>query len=318
MSPQLFTTPCDDVLTGGDRPLRSLFLVITDRHTGEIGDSHLDDPHGPALSRHSRGCGRRVGTVNLLISLYRCCPVWHTRPMKTAMPANPYKNHRFPADIISHGVWLYYRFCLSYRDVEELLFARGVIVSYEAIRKWCRKFGQQYANQLRRRRPKPGDKWPLDEVFLTIRGKRHYVWRAVDQDGYVLDILVQRRRDKRAAKKFFRKLLKGCQYVPRVLITDQLKSYGAAKLEILPSVEHRQHRYLNNRAENSHQPTRQRERRMQGFKSPGHAQRFLSAYGPIAQHFRPRRHRLSASAYRQEIRRRFDTWQDLTNLPTAA
>jgi putative transposase len=199
-------------------------------------------------------------------------------------PARPdhYKHHRFPIEIISHGVWLYFRFCLSYRDVEELLFARGIIVTYEAIRKWCRKFGQTYANQLRHRRPRPGDKWHLDEVFLTVQGERHHLWRAVDQDGHILDILVQRRRDKHAAKKFFRKLLKGLKYVPRVMVTDKLKSYEAAKREMLPSVEHRQHRYLNNRAENSHQPTRQRERRMQGFKSAGHAQRFLSAYGPIA------------------------------------
>jgi putative transposase len=238
--------------------------------------------------------------------------------MNTLAPTDRYKNHRFPVEIISHGVWLYYRFCLSYRDVEELLFVRGVLVSYEAIRKWCHKFGQQYANQLRRRRPRPGDKWHLDEVFLTIHGERHYLWRAVDQAGHVLDILVQRRRSKRAAKKFFRKLLKGCQYVPRVIITDKLKSYGAAKREILPGVEHLQHRYLNNRAENSHQPTRQRERRMQGFKSPGQAQRFLAAYGPIAQHFRPRRHRFAASASRQELRQRCDIWQDITSLPTAA
>jgi putative transposase len=129
-------------------------------------------------------------------------------------------------------------------------------VTYEAIRKWCRKFGQSYANELWRRRPRPGDKWHLDEVFLTIHGAWHYLWRAVDQDGYVLDILVQSRRNKQAAKKFFRKLLKGLRYVPRVLITDQLKSYGAAKREILSGVEHRQHRYLNNRAENSHQSTR--------------------------------------------------------------
>jgi putative transposase len=124
--------------------------------------------------------------------------------------------------------------------------------------------------------------WLTDEVFLTIRGERHYLWRAVDQDGHILDILVQRQRNKKAAKRFFRKLLKGLTYVPRVVVTDKLKSYGAALRELLPGVEHRQHRYLNNRAENSHQPTRQRERRMQGFKSPGHAQRFLSAYGPIA------------------------------------
>jgi putative transposase len=236
---------------------------------------------------------------------------------RSATP-NPYKHHRFPGEIINHAVWLYFRFPLSHRDVEELLFVRGVIVSYEAIRKWCRKFGQPYANQLRRRRPRPGDKWHLDEVFITINKERHYLWRAVDQDGTVLDILMQRRRDKKAAKKFFRKLLKGCQYVPRVLITDQLKSYGAAQRESLPSVEHRQHRYLNNRAENSHQPTRQRERRMQGFKSPGQAQRFLSAYGPIAQHFRPRRHRLSAPEYRHEMRKRYQVWGEITGVELAA
>src|SRR5438128_6331639 len=231
-----------------------------------------------------------------------------TPPADTAR----YKNHRFPGDIISHGVWLYYRFTLSYRDVQELLFERGITVSHEAIRKWCRKFGQDYANRLRRRRPQPGDKWYLDEVFLTINGERHYLWRAVDQDDNVLDILVPRRRNKRAAKKFFRKLLKGLQYVPRVIITDKLKSYGAAQREILPGVEHRQHRYLNNRAENSHQPTRQRERRMQRFKSPGQAQRFLSAYGPIAQHFRPHRHRFSAPDYRQKLQKRFQIWREIT------
>jgi putative transposase len=230
---------------------------------------------------------------------------------------NRYKNHRFPAEIISHGVWLYFRFCLSYRDVEELLFARGIIVTYEAIRKWCRKFGQPYANELRHRRPKPGDKWHMDEVFLTIKGKRHYLWRAGEQDGNILDILVQRRRDKKAAKTFFRKLLKGLTYVPRVIITDQLRRYGAAIRDILPGVEHRQHRYLNNRAENSHQPTRQRERRMQGFKSPGQAQRFLSAYGPIAQYFRPKRHRLPAPEYRQEMVQRFQIWQEITGTAMA-
>jgi putative transposase len=231
---------------------------------------------------------------------------------------NSYKHHRFPAEIISHSGWLYFRFCLSYRDVEELLFARGIIVTYEAIRKWCQKFGQAYANHLRRRCPRRGDKWHLDEVFLTICGERHYLWRAVDQDGHVLDILVQRRRDKKAAKKFFRKLLKGCQYAPRVIITDKLKSYGAAKRELLPGVEHRQHRYLDNRAENSHQPTRRRERRMQGFKSPGHAQRFLSAYGPIAQHFRPRRHCMSAPEYRQIMRDRCQVWGEITGTERVA
>ena len=229
-----------------------------------------------------------------------------------------YKNHRFLGEIISHGVWLYYHFTLSYRDVEEFLFERGVTVSHEAVRQWCRKFGQAYANQLHRRRPRPGDKWHLDEVLLTINGERHYLWRAVDQDDNVLDILVQRRRNKRAAKKFFRKLLKGLTYVSRVIITDKLKSYGAAKREILPGVEHRQSRYLNNRCENSHRPPRQRARRMQGFKSAGHAQRFLSAHGPIVQPFRPRRHLLSASAYRQEMRNRFASWAEITGTERAA
>jgi DDE domain len=148
------------------------------------------------------------GLVNLLSGLSSSRLVCDTCGM-SPLSTNRYKNHRFPAEIISHGVWLYFRFCLSYRDVEELLFARGVMVTYEAIRKWCRKFGQEYGNQLRCRRPRPGDKWPLDEVFLTINGTRHYLWRAVDQDGYILDILVQSRRNKKAAKKFFRKLLKG-------------------------------------------------------------------------------------------------------------
>jgi putative transposase len=158
----------------------------------------------------------------------------------------------------------------------------------------------------------------LDEVFLTINGKRHDLWRAVDQDDHVLDILVQRRRNKKAAQKFFRTLLKGLRYGPRVVITDQRKSYGAAKREMLPGVEHRQSRYLHNRWETSHRPTRQRERRMQGFKSPGHAQRVLSAYGPLAQHCRPRRHLLSASAYRHEMRHRFERWADITGTARAA
>src|ERR671930_1371478 len=156
------------------------------------------------------------------------------------------------------------------------------------------------------------------QLHQQFENTTQYLWRAGDQDGYVLDILVQRRRDKKAAKKFFRKLLKGLTYVPRVIITDQLKSYGAAKRDILPGVEHRQHRYLNNRAENSHQPTRQRERRMQGFKSAGHAQRFLAAYGPIAQHFRPRCHLLSAPAYHQEIAQRFQIWGEITGTEMAA
>ncbi|GAC1518523.1 MAG: IS6 family transposase [Herpetosiphon sp.] len=238
--------------------------------------------------------------------------------MKTNTVAPSYKRHRYPAEIIAHTVWLYFRFSLSFRDVEELMAARGVILSYETVRRWTLKFGQQYANELRRRRPQAGDKWHLDEVFLTIQGKTAYLWRAVDQHGTVLDILVPSRRNKAAAKKFFRKLLKGCTYVPRVLITDKLASYGAAKREVLPSVEHRQHRRLHNRAENSHQPTRQRERTMRRFKSPGHAQRFLSAHGPIREHFCPRRHRLGAHAYQEERKRRFLIWNQVARVQPAA
>ena len=179
------------------------------------------------------------------------------------------KGHRYPPEIIAHCVWLYHRFPLSFREVEELMLARGVVVSYETIRRWCAKFGQAYANQLRRRRPRPGDKWHLDEVFIRINGKIHYLWRAVDQHGNVLDILVQPRRDAKAAKKFFCRLLKGLRYVPRVLVTDKLASYGAAHRVVMPSVAHRRSKYLNNRAENSHQPTRQRERSMKRFNQPG-------------------------------------------------
>ncbi len=238
--------------------------------------------------------------------------------MKATTAACDYKGHRFPPEIIVQAIWLYFRFPLSYREVEEMLAERGVIVSYETIRQWGRKFGQAYANGLRRRQPRPGDKWHMDEVFLKINGETRYLWSAVDQDGTLLDILVQRRRDTAAAKKFFRKLLKGLRYVPRVLITDKLASYGAAKRQVLPSVEHRQHRYLNNRAENSHQSTRERERQMRRFKSPSHAQRFLAAHGPIAGHFRPRRHRLSVTAYRQTRNERFATWRAVTGLPVAA
>jgi putative transposase len=168
-------------------------------------------------------------------------------------------------------VWLYFRFPLSFREVEELMLERGVVVSYETIRRWCMKFGQNYANSLRRRQPRPGDKWHLDEVFIKINGAQKYLWRAVDQDGMMLDILVQNRRDKAAARRFFRRLLKTAGAVPRVIVTDKLRSYGAAHREVMPSVEHRSHKGLNNRAENSHQPTRQRERAMKGFRSTGAA-----------------------------------------------
>ncbi len=229
-----------------------------------------------------------------------------------------YRRHRFPPEIIAHTVWLYFRFALSYRDVEELLAERGVILTYETVRQWCRTFGQGYANALRRRRPRPGDKWHLDAVFIRINGATHSLWRAVDQDGPVRAILVPSRRDEAAAVKFLRTLLQGAAYVPRVLITDTLARYGAARRAVRPGVEHRRHKGLNNRAEHAHQPTRERERRMRRFKSPGHAQRFLAAHGPIASHFRPRRHQLTAAVYRAIRQGRFATWRAVTGTPAMA
>src|SRR5262245_605842 len=228
-----------------------------------------------------------------------------------------YHRHRFPTEIISHCVWLYFRFGLSFRDVEEMLAMRGVAFSYEAVREWCLKFGQTYANNLRRRQPRAGDRWHLDEVFLKINGRVQYLWRAVDQDGEVLDILVQSQR-KKAAEKFFRKLLKELQGVPRLIITDQLRSYSAAKSETLPSVEHRQDKWQNNRAENSHQPTRLRERVMRRFKSASQAQRFLSAFGIISSHFRVGRHLFTARSYRAVMKTRFAVWEEVIDVNFAA
>jgi putative transposase len=223
-----------------------------------------------------------------------------------------YHGYRFPPEIISHAVWLYYRFCLSFRDVEDLLAMRGVIVSYETIRQWSRKFGAEYARKLKRREGRLGDTWHLDELFVTIQGERHYLWRAVDQDGDVIDILVQARRNRRAAERFFRKLLKGQGSEPRRLVTDKLRSYDAAHRTIMPSVIHVTERYANNRAEVSHQPTRQRERQMRRFKSTAQAQRFLSAHGVIQNLFRVGRHLVRAPNHRTLRARAFRVWNEVT------
>jgi putative transposase len=233
-------------------------------------------------------------------------------------PAFPsYTGHRFPAEVISHAVWLYFRFPLSLRMVEEMLAARGIIVSHESVRQWARKFGQDFANRIRRRLPTAGDKWHLDEV-LKIAGKKHWLWRAVDQDGIVLDILVQSRRNKRAAKRLLRKLLKRQCRAPRVMITDKLGSYSTAKAEMMPSVEHRKHKGLNNRAENSYQPTRRRERQMKRFKSAGQAQRFLAAHDQINNLFRLRRDHVSADQYRAIRIQAFQTWAEVTGVAASA
>ncbi len=236
----------------------------------------------------------------------------------TTPARSPYAGHRFPAEIISHAIWLYFRFPLGLRMVEELLAARGILVSHETVRQWARKFGQAFANQIRRRLPGAGDKWHLDEVVIVIAGVKHWLWRAVDQTGFVLDALVQSRRDKRAAKRLLRKLLKRQGRAPRVMITDKLASYGAAKREVMPGVEHRRHKGLNNRAENSHQPTRRRERQMKRFKSAGQAQRFLSAHATIDNLFHLRRGHVTAVQYRAARAQAFTTWAEVTGGKVAA
>ena len=227
-------------------------------------------------------------------------------------PARSYHGYHFPPEIISHAVWLYHRFCLSFRDVEDLLAEWGVTVSYEAIRQWCQSFGLDYARRLRRRRGRMGDTWYLDELFVTIQGQRKYLWRADVQDGDVLDILVQSRRDRRAAARFFCKLLKGQGREPRRLITDKLRSYAAARRTVMPSVIHSTRQYENNRAEVSHQPTRQQERQMRRFASAAHAQRFLSVHGVVLNLFRLGRHLLRAVHHRLLRTRAFGVWREVT------
>lgn len=221
------------------------------------------------------------------------------------------KGFRFPRSVIGYAVWLYHRFALSFRDVEDLLASRGIHVSYETVRDWVARFGRQFAAKVRRDRPQPADKWHLDEVVILIKGKKQWLWRAVDSNGDVLDILVQSRRNKSAAKRFFRKLFRRWGG-PRVLVTDKLRSYAAAKVEIAPEIEHRQHKGLNNRAEASHRHTRRREKIMGRYKSPGQAQQFLSAHDQTAALFRPKRHRLSAKSYRHARADAFDIWQNYT------
>ncbi|MXQ13752.1 IS6 family transposase [Microvirga makkahensis] len=229
-----------------------------------------------------------------------------------------YTRHRFPAEVISLAAWLYFRFPLSLRMVEEMLAARGILVSHETVRRWAEQFGRAYANRVRQRTPRPGDRWHLDEVVITIAGKNHWLWRAVDQDGFVVDVLVQSHRDRKAAKRLLRKLLKKSAMPPRVMVTDKLGSYGAARRKMGLSIEHRQHKGLNNRAVNSHQPTRRRERQMKRFKSARQVQRFLSIHDPISNLFHLRRHCLPAADCRRARTAAFQTWADITSVTFAA
>ena len=223
-----------------------------------------------------------------------------------------YARHRFPSEIIQHAVWLYFRFPLSYRDVEDLLAERGIDVSYETVRRWALKFGRAYAYRLRRFRSRSDTRWHLDEVFVTINGKRMYLWRAVDCEGEVMDILVQSRRNKKAALKLIRKLLKNQGFVPDSFVTDKLPSYGAALKDLGLSRRHDFGGRKNNRAENSHLPVRQRERRMQRFKSAGSAQRFLSTHAAVYNTFNVQRHLISRRTLRQFRSAAMSEWQIAT------
>ena len=221
---------------------------------------------------------------------------------------NTYKRHRFPPDIISYAVWLYFRFNLSHRDIEDLLAQRGIIVSYESIRLWCIKFGRIYTRRLKRRHTGYGDTFYIDEVFVKINGKQHYLWRAVDQDGEVIDVFLQSCRDGAAAKRFFKRLLRGHGGAPRQIVTDKLRSYGVAHRELIPETIHNTAQYANNRAELSHQPTRVRERGMRRFKSTAQVQRFLTVHAAVYNLFNLGRHLVSAGHYRKLRTDAFGHW----------
>ena len=223
-----------------------------------------------------------------------------------------YSGYRFPPEIIQHAIWLYLRFTLSFHDVEDLLAERGIVVSYETVRRWVNHFGPKIAADLRKRRPKLHTTWHLDEVYLKIDGRMVYMWRAVDAEGgEVLDVLVQTRRNKRGALKLMRKLLKKYGFVPDKLVTDELRSYAAAVHDLGIAKRHERGRWRNNRAENSHQPTRRKERKMQGFKSVGSAQRFLSVYAATQNTFNFQRHLTSARTHRAFRASAMQTWREV-------
>jgi putative transposase len=235
------------------------------------------------------------------------------------MPTDRNRLYRFPPEVISYAVWLYFRFPLSLRMVEEMPTARGVCVTYETVRQWGKKFGKIFADQIRQRAPARGDQGHMDEVVVSIAGEQHWLWRAVDQNGFVLDVLVQRRRDAQAARRLMKRLLKSAVTPPRVMITDKLRSYGAAKAKMGLRIEHRQHKGLNNRAENSHQPTRRPERIMKRFKSTRHAQRFLSVHDQVANLFHlPYPESVSADLRRASRERAFAAWCEISNATAAA
>ena len=219
-----------------------------------------------------------------------------------------YKRHRLPPDIISYAVWLYYRFNLSHRDIEHLLAERGITVSRESIRLWCIKFGAIYTRRLKRKHRGYGDTFFIDEVFVKINGTQHYLWRAVDQDGEVVDVYLQAKRNGAAAKRFFKRLIRSYKGEPRKIVTDKLRSYGVAHRELIPDVIHSTQQYENNRAEQSHEATRVRERVMGRFKSLGQAQRFLGTHAAVANLFNLGRHLVRAQHYRDLRMSAFADW----------
>jgi putative transposase len=221
---------------------------------------------------------------------------------------NTYKRHRFPPEIISYAVWLYYRFNLSHRDIEDLLAERGITVSHESVRLWCIKFGAKYARRLKRKRHGYGDTFYIDEVFVKINGKQHYLWRAVDQDGEVVDVYLQAKRDGAAAKRFFKRLLRSHGGEPRKIVTDKLRSYGVAHREVIPEAIHDTSQYANNRAEQSHELTRVRERGMRRFKSALQAQRFVTTHAAVQNLFNLGRPLVSAGHYRNLRVSAFNEW----------
>lgn len=224
--------------------------------------------------------------------------------------SNIYKRYRFPPAIIQYAVWLYFRFNLSHRDIEDLLAQRGIVVTHESIRLWCNKFGSKYAARLRRKHQGYGDTFFIDEVFIKIDGKQRYLWRAVDQDGEVVDVFLQSRRDAKAAKRFFKRMLKKHRGEPREIVTDKLRSYGVAQRELMPETIHNMDKYANNRAELPHQPTGVRERGMRKFKSMGQAQRFLNVHAAVYNLFNLGRHLVSADTYRYFRLRSFASWKN--------
>jgi putative transposase len=269
------------------------------------GERRAEAGNSRSLSPHER-FSPWVGVVTAIWTCGLACG-----SLAKGMKKISYRGHRFPPEIIQQAIWLYLRFTLSLRDVEDLLAERGIMVSYETVRRWVNHFGPLIAADLRNRRPKPHTTWHLDEVYLKIDGRMVYLWRAVDAEGEVLDVLVQSRRNKRAALKLMRKLLKKYGTGPEKLITDDLRPYSAAAHELGMSNRHERGRWRNNRAENSHQPIRRRERKMQGFKSTGSAQKFLSIHAATYNIFNVQRHLTSARTHRVFRASAMQTWREV-------